>query len=203
MSPRPRTVPDEVILEATARVIGRLGPARFTLADVGAEVGLSAATLVQRFGTKRGLLLALARSAVDFVNDCFVTIRARYASPLAALLSAATQMASQVDSPEELANNLAFLQLDLSDPEFHQLALESSRLIRAGYRALIDDAMAAGELEPCDSTRLASAIDATAGGSLIAWAIHREGDVKAFVRKDLETLLAPYRRHTAKRPARR
>ncbi|HJR63072.1 MAG TPA: helix-turn-helix domain-containing protein [Gemmatimonadaceae bacterium] len=203
MSPRPRTVPDEVILEATARVIGRLGPSRFTLADVGAEAGLSAATLVQRFGTKRGLLLALAGSAADFVNDCFVAIRAKHASPLAALLVAATQMASSVDTPEELANSLAFLQLDLSDPEFHRLALESSRLVRAGYRALIDDAIAAGELEPCDSTRLASAVDATAGGSLIAWAIHREGDVTTFVRRDLEALLTPYRRSARRRTTRR
>ena len=47
MTPRPRTIPDEAILEATGRVIGQLGPARFTLADVATEVGLSPATLVE------------------------------------------------------------------------------------------------------------------------------------------------------------
>ena len=62
MSPRPRTVSDQAILAATARVIGDLGPAKLTLARVASEVGLAPATLVQRFGSKRGLLLALAES---------------------------------------------------------------------------------------------------------------------------------------------
>src|SRR5215218_7030471 len=115
MTPRPRTVPDEDILAATGRIIGRLGPSRFTLADVAREVGLSPATLVQRFGSKRGLMLALAGSAVEFVDACFATLRAAHPdSPLEALLAGATDMARHVASPEEMANHLAFLQLDLS-----------------------------------------------------------------------------------------
>ena len=50
MSPRPRTVQDAAILDAAIEVLGRIGSEKMTLADVGAEVGLSAATLVQRFG---------------------------------------------------------------------------------------------------------------------------------------------------------
>src|SRR5262245_45373389 len=83
--PRPRTATDAAILEAAHRVIARLGPARVTLADVGREAGLSPATLVQRFGSKRGLLLALARAAAGSVGDCFAAVRAAHASPLAAL----------------------------------------------------------------------------------------------------------------------
>src|SRR5215208_6962569 len=113
--------------------------------------------------------------------------------PDAHILAAATDMARYVESPEVLANHLAFLQLDLSDPEFHRLALENARRIRAGYRALLDEAIAAGELAACDTARLARAVEAVAGGSLIAWAIHREGDVAEFVRADVETLLEPYR----------
>jgi AcrR family transcriptional regulator len=198
MTPRPRTVSDEVILEATARVIGELGPSRFTLADVAEQVGLSPATLVQRFGTKRGLMLALARSAVEFVEPCFAAIRDAHESPLEALLAAATEMARHVESPETLANNLAFLQIDLSDPDFHRLALENSKLIRAGYEALLDEAVAAGELERTDTSRLARVVEALSGGSLISWAINRDGDVVEFVREDLETLLAPFR--PARRP---
>src|SRR5215208_1976373 len=191
MTPRTRTVPDAHILEATSRVIGRMGPSRFTL-DVAAEVGLAPATLVQRFGSKRGLLLALAESSAESVDACFAGIRAAHPSPLDALLAAATDMTRYVESPEVLANHLAFLQLDLSDPEFHRLALENARRIRAGYRALLDEAIAAGELVACDTARLARAVEAVAGGSLIAWAIHREGDVAAFVRADVAMLLEPY-----------
>ncbi|MGY5106972.1 helix-turn-helix domain-containing protein, partial [Streptomyces sp. 900105245] len=55
-----------VILRAAADVIGRVGPVGLTLAVVAREVGLVPGTLVQRFGSKRGLLLALAeQSAKD------------------------------------------------------------------------------------------------------------------------------------------
>jgi AcrR family transcriptional regulator len=201
VSPRPRTVSDEDILAATAAAIGRLGPSRFTLADVAGEVGLSAATLVQRFGSKRGLLLALASGAAASTDAGFAALRARHRSPSAALVSAATHMAGMAASPEELANHLAFLQIDLSDPEFHALALAQARSLRAGYRRLVEEAVAAGELVPCDAGRLARLVEAAAGGSLIAWAIHREGDARAFVRADVEALLAPYRA-TRKRKAR-
>jgi len=63
MSPRPRLASDEDILMAAFRAIARLGPARLTLADVAREAGVSAAALVQRFGSKRALLRAAAAAA--------------------------------------------------------------------------------------------------------------------------------------------
>src|SRR6266853_335462 len=58
MSPRPRQTSDEAILMATMRVMQRRSPVDLTLADVGKEAGVVPATLIQRFGTKRSLLLA-------------------------------------------------------------------------------------------------------------------------------------------------
>jgi len=193
MAPRPRTIDDAGILEAAGRIISRHGPSKFTLADVGNEIGLSAAALVRRFGSKRGLMLALAQSARDGVDACFNAVRASNPSPLAAVLAAGTEMTRYVKSPEEMANHLAFLQTDLSDPDFYALMLENSRRILDGYRKLLDDAIAAGELMRCDTARLARAVDALAGGSLIGWAVQRQGTAEAWVRRDLETLLEPYR----------
>lgn len=193
MSPRPRTIDDGAILHAAAMVISRLGPSTFTLADVAREVRLSPATLVQRFGSKRGLMLALAQVGVDAVDACFDAVRAAHPRHLDALMAAATEMTRHVDTPEQMANHLAFLQIDLSDPEFYRLMLENSTRILAGYRKLLDQAIAAGELVKCDTRRLARAVGSMAGGSLIAWAVLREGTAEAFVRKDLETLLSAYR----------
>jgi AcrR family transcriptional regulator len=207
MSPRPRTVTDEDILAATANAINRIGPVRLTLADVAKDVGLSPATLLQRFGSKRGLLLALVQLGVGSVQACFDAVRAAQKSPLAALMAAATEMTRHITSPEELANGLAFLQMDVSDPEFHQLALRQSRGLTEGYRALLDEAVAAGELAPCDTQALARAVSAISGGSLIGWAIHRQGSAEKWVRQDLETLVGPHRRGaaaaTVARPSRR
>jgi AcrR family transcriptional regulator len=200
MSPRPRTKDDATILDAAGRIISRMGPAKFTLADVAREVGLSAATLVQRFGSKRGLMLALAGSARDAVEACFAAVRTANPSPLNALVAAATEMTKYVQSPEEMANHLAFLQTDLSDPDFYSVMLENSIRIEAGYRGLLDEAVAAGELEPCDTARLARAVGAMSGGSLIGWAVYRHGTAEAWVRADLATLLDPYR--STRRPGR-
>lgn len=193
MSPRPRTVSDASILAATARMISRVGPARLTLANVGDEVGLSPATLLQRFGSKRGLLLALVEQSVEAVEGRFAELRARHASALDAVLAAACDIAAHARTPDELAHNLAFLQIDLSDPDFHRLTLEHSRRVRAGYRRLLDDAVTDGDIVPCETTALASALQAVSGGSLLNWAIHRDGPVRAWVEADLETLIAPYR----------
>lgn len=194
VTPRPRTISDEDILIAAHRTIARLGPARVTLADVASEARLAPATLVQRFGSKRGLLLALVEMGVNGVDACFADVRAAHRSPLAAVVAAATEMLRQVKSPQELANGLAFLQLDVSDPDFHRLAVKNSRRLHAGYKALLDEAVAVGELEPCDTARLARTVGAVSGGSLIAWAIVREGPAEHWVREDLMMLLAPYRR---------
>jgi len=198
MSPRPRQASDEQILQAVFRAMTRLGPARLTLADVAGEAGISAAALVQRFGSKRALLLAAAADAAGGSDYIFPGLRARHRSPVAALLGMADCMTLMGSTPEAIANTLAFLQIDLTDPDFHRHALAASRGIHAGLRALVKDAIAAGELRRCEPGRLASALQATMNGSMLNWAVHREGTMVAWIRRDLRTVLAPYRKLRAK-----
>jgi AcrR family transcriptional regulator len=193
MSPRPRSLPDSEIMLATTRVIERLGPSRLTLADVAKEVGLAPATLVQRFGSKRGLLLAVAGQGASGVREQFAAIRARSRSPLRAIREVARCMAGMAKSPEALANHLAFLEMDLADRDFHRLALDHARKFRAEMRSLVEEAVRAGELRPCATARLADAVQAVIGGSLLNWAVQRDGKAATRILADLETLLAPYR----------
>jgi AcrR family transcriptional regulator len=191
---------------AAARVVSRIGPARLTLADVAAEAGVSPATLVQRFGSKRGLLLALVKLAPDTVDGEFARLRAAHPSPLAAVRAVAECMAGMAPTPGELANHLAFLVMDLTDPDFHRPALEHARAFAAELKALLDEAVAAGELARCDTASLARLVQETIHGALVSWAIFREGTAQEWVRRDMETLLAPYlapdgrRRGGRKRP---
>lgn len=194
MSPRTRTASDDDIIDAALRAIGHTGPAKLTLATVAAEVGLSPATLLQRFGSKRGLLLAVAQRGSRDNAAAFGAARAANPSPLGALFDVLLASTRWFESPEALSNHLAFLQMDLTDPEFLGLAATASTAFRDGIRALLDDAVSAGEVAPCDTARLASAIDATRGGSTLAWAIQRTGSLADWVRRDMETLLTPYMR---------
>ena len=184
---------DADILMAAGRVISKAGPTRLTLAQVGSAVGLSAAALVKRFGSKRGLLLALSRQAVESVDACFAAVRTAHPAPLDAFVAAALEMTRYVQTPEEVANHLAYLQIDLSDPDFYALMKENSERIEAGYRRLLNEAVQAGALARCDTARLARAVGAMVTGSLLGWAIDRRGTAEAFVRADLAMLLDRYR----------
>jgi AcrR family transcriptional regulator len=200
MSPRPRETTDEEILAATHRVVSRLGP-NLTLADVARDAGVSPATLMQRFGSKRGLLLAFAASGAHGLGDEFARIRQKRRSPLAAVYDVAQCVAAMADTPETLSNSLAFLQMDLFDPDFHKHALAHSRGMIAGIKALLDEAVEARELERCDTMRLARAVQGLIGGSLLQWAIDRDGKAPDRLREDLDSLLKP--RHCPPRDRRR
>lgn len=191
--PRPRTASDEQILQAATRAMARLGPSDLTLADVAREAGLSPAALVKRFGSKRGLLLAVSRAGASGMDACFEMVREKHASPLAALVAAATDFAAAVKTPDEMGNHLAFLQIDVCDPDFREPMRQMSRDMLRGYERLLDEAVAADELRKCDTRALARVLNATVGGSMIAWAVFRTGTAKNWVKKDVETLLAPYR----------
>jgi AcrR family transcriptional regulator len=191
--PRPRTVSDDQILRAVAEALGEKGPAEFTLADVGARAGLSPATLLQRFGSKRALLLELAETSPRWAEQKFIEAAARQRSPRKALIVALKAMTTSVASPEAMANNLAFLHIDLSDPEFHALAQKHAKSFRGGIEGFLRDAKQAGEIAPqTDTKRLAEAVEAVYNGALITWAIHRKGRIENHLQKQLETLLAPY-----------
>src|SRR5918998_1665319 len=100
--PRPRTVDDGAVLDAAMRVVDRHGPAGLTLATVAREVGLAPATLVQRFESKRGLLLAIARRGAEDAGSSLRDARRRHRSPLKALEAGLTAMSASVASPEAL-----------------------------------------------------------------------------------------------------
>ena len=200
MSPRPRATTDEHLLAATHRVVSRLGP-NLTLADVATEAGVSPATLMQRFGSKRGLLLAFAAAGSADMTAAFAAMRAKHHTALAAVYEIARCMAAMAATPETLSNSLAFLQMDLVDPDFHQHALAHSRGMRAGIKGFLDEAVDAGELQRCDTLRLARAVQALIGGSLLQWAVDRDGKVGERLIEDLDALLKP--RHCPPRERRR
>lgn len=199
MSPRPRETSDAQLLAAASRVMQRLSPTQLTLADVAKEAGVVPATLIQRFGTKRNLILTLCRTAPEGCAQAFAAARAKHKSLLEALIELYAEGTSFAPTPEAMANGLAWLQNDLTDPDFHAITLEQFRIIRDETEKLLDDAVAARELRPCDTAQLARLIQHANGGAMLAWAVYRHGSVANYVRRELTALLAPYRISSHKR----
>jgi len=175
------------------RVMQRRGPVDLTLADVAKEAGVVPATLIQRFGTKRGLLLATCRTAPGGVPKQFAAARAKYGSPLKSLIELYADCSGFASTPEAIANGLAYLQVDLIDPEFHAITLAQFTAIRDETKRLLDDAVASDELKPCDTSDLARLIQQVNGGAMLDWAVYRKGSLAAWLRRSLKDLLAPYR----------
>ncbi len=102
-------------------------------------------------------------------------------------------MAVMAGTPEIMANSLAFLQIDLTDPEFHTHALRHSRATQAEMKTLLDAAVRAGELRRANTARLARALQSLMSGSLLQWAIDRDGTAAERIRADFDALLGPLR----------
>jgi AcrR family transcriptional regulator len=197
MSPRPRTVDDPTILDAAIRVLGRMGPEKLTLAHVGEEAGLSAATLVQRFGSKRELLLAVMKHAIAGTNERHAAANNSSDSALEAIFHCAMDRSGTFASPDVLGNLFAFYLSDLSDPDFRALTMDNSRQAIEGFKALLDKAVENGELAESyvDTQQLAETIYSLMVGTLITWTVSGgDGNYRARIRRELDVLLRPFRR---------
>jgi AcrR family transcriptional regulator len=193
MSPRPQKATDAQLFEATYRLMNRLGPKQLTLAAIAKEAGVTAAVLVQRFGSKRQLLLALSEKHADSGGDYFTELSRQHASPLAAIRAYAGCMAGMASSPAALARSLAYLQIDMSDRDFRRHLARHSRSTRSGLEQLIRAAVAAGELRrETKPARLARTLEALLSGSMIVWGFYRDGTAEKWMLDDLQAVLAPW-----------
>ncbi|WP_411153229.1 TetR/AcrR family transcriptional regulator [Streptomyces sp. A30] len=192
MSPRPMSVTNEQIFVSASRTLARIGPLRVTLNDVASDLGISAATLVKRFGSKHDLLVAINEYEASKVDEFFTEIVAKYESPLEALYAFIAELSSDVDSPAEMANHVAFLHLDLSDDALHYHAVRFAQSMRTGIASLLERAVEQGELVECDVDGLARAVQTAYNGALIMWAILGDGELSEWVRRDVAFLLNPF-----------
>lgn len=193
MSARPRKVSDEEVFGAVMRVMHRVAPAQVTLTEVASEAGVTPSALVQRYGSKRELLLAVIGLAAEGTAEYFARLRRESPSPLAALHAYADCFAEMAESPETLAHHLGYLQLDLTDPDFRKHARAQARVADRAIRGLLEDAVAEGELASgTDVGMLTRAVIAVLGGSPLAWAIRQKGTAAEWMGAALKAVLRPH-----------
>lgn len=178
---------------AAHRVMSRVGPGEFTLDEIAREVGVTAGALVQRFGSKRELMLALSAGWADQTPSFLEQLRTQHRSPLAALRAYAECMGGLAESPAAFVRSLAYLQADLSDPDLRAQLEKQARATRTGLESLIKAAVAAHELEPSTKPKaLARTIEAVLSGSLMTWVFYQEEPAAKWMRDDVDGVLAPY-----------
>jgi AcrR family transcriptional regulator len=193
MPGRPQKVTDEDIFAAAQRAMSRRGPHELTLADIAGEAGVTPGLLVQRFGSKRDLMVALSARFAGSAGAIFAGLRAAHPSPLAAVRAYAACMADLAPSPEALLRNLAYLQLDLTDDVLRGDLVRNARATRHEIETLLEAAAGAGELRrDVDVRSLARTVESVVGGSLMSWATYREGKASDWIVGDLDAVLRPW-----------
>jgi AcrR family transcriptional regulator len=178
------------LLTAAGRVVSRLGPG-FTLADVAAEAQVAVGTLAQRFGSKHGLLVAMAKAAIDGMRGQMrgSTTDAVGTDAVVHVLVAAY---APLDDSATAANNLAQLAADLADGELRGLMAEFYAVMEAEVAALIRGA-AEGLPGAPPAPVAARILTAVADGTAIHWSARPEGGLCDRMRADLATVVAGWR----------
>lgn len=193
MSPRPRKATDDEVFAAAYRAMNRLGPGELTLAEIAKETGLTAGALVQRFGSKRGLLLRLAERFADSAGQLIGGLRAQHPSPLSAIRAYGECMSQLASSPAAFERSLAYLQIDLTDSEFRRHLVTQAKATRAGLQTLIEAAVEEGELKRgTDAPALARVVEAMVSGAMMTWAFYRKGSARQWISQHVDAVLAPY-----------
>ncbi len=190
---RPQKVSDEQIFAAAYRVMQRVPPPDFTLAAIADEAGVTAGLLVQRFGSKRGLMVRLAELSASASAGFIEGLREQHDSPLAVLRAYVDCMADLASSPDAFSRILAYLVDDLRDPDLRRHLEAQARRTRGAITKLLADAVARGELSSrAIPKRLARTVETIIGGSMLTWATYREGTAVRWMRQDLDLVLAPF-----------
>ena len=114
-------------------------------------------------------------------------------SPLAVLRAFVRRSWSAMSTPEQYANHLAFLCMDLTDPEFHAYALAVHEANGRVIAMLLGEAVADGLLQKeTDTEALAESLQAVIAGAGLCWALDRRGTLAERLERELDGALAPH-----------
>lgn len=191
--PRPRETTDAELLAATAAVISRCGPSKVTLAAIAAEIGVVPATLVQRFGSKAQLLSALAELGVADGEARLRRAAQSSTDPVKQLRAVALAAVLPIDDPDTAYRHIAQFGADLTDEPTRKIVQRWHRTAEIELQQRIG--AAAEQLPSAPSAAIgARIIAALITGSTVEWSLRPTGNLRRRVRRDLDVLLASWRR---------
>lgn len=182
---RHKRISDAELLDVALAAMRRVGSDRLSFGRLADEVDLAASTLVQRFGTKDGLVRAVLDRAWDQLDAATTTAIADAVDGTSGVVQLLGALSQQYD--DDPAQQLLLLRDDLRDPE-----------LRARGAAWFERLAGAVEQRLAmvlpDTTGLGEAVVAHWQGAVTLWMFHQDrpaGDViTAAVRRHLALLTA-------------
>ncbi|MEE9098669.1 MULTISPECIES: helix-turn-helix domain-containing protein [Pseudomonas] len=184
---RTKTVSDEAILDAAMALMVREGPEAVTFAAVGREVGLSAATLVQRHATKADFLRAVLLRAWDQLDAQTARLDETTELNPEGAVRMLVAMFPVGEGETDYAEGLLILREDMRDPLLRKRGAQwGEALAKALGRRLSGD--------PARQPLLGRLMASQWQGAQLWWAFERKGDpanaIGAELRRWCEVMLA-------------
>jgi len=177
--PRPKQLSDEALLEAAMPAIFGKVPGEMTLAEVARAVGLSPATLLQRFGSKQELVVA----ALAHANEKNFAALDRLA-PDRGAEAVIRIFLDRTPGPEHeglLGDQLLWLRAGMADPHINKL----SRDYFVRFRQALVERLPSLSIAAEDAVLL---VEAQWHGALTQWGIDRKGHLRDYVEARLRAL---------------
>jgi AcrR family transcriptional regulator len=181
--PRQRSIPDEIIVETALALMSHLGPEALTLAEVCGIVGLSPATLLQRFGSKDALKRAALEHGWNVLDEATAEADATAPETPEGAIAVIAALWPSADATPDFAGGLLLLREDLRDPVLRArgVAWLETLALALGRRLTADP-----ERQP----RLGRLMVSQWQGTQIWWAFSRNGVAADAVAADLRQWLA-------------
>jgi AcrR family transcriptional regulator len=169
---RPRSFSDEEVYRAVIRVLARDGYRGISLAAVARELGVTGPALNRRFGNLPALLRGFLRWTTASIDRNFAFLRQYHASPLDIVRARSfipvggPSVHPEVDR-QDPTNFLLFFTSALVHGEYREELAELNVTYEAAVIGLLDEAVAAGELLPCDTRALAHLLSMAMTGAMV------------------------------------
>lgn len=186
---RPRVITDDAIYLAGLQVLAAHGSEGLTLSRVAVILGVTPAAVRQRFGSKRGFLVEMARRRVEQTERRFAAARAAFSSPLAALNAAFVAEMDEIGEPRQVANAFSAYTDNISDDEMRACFATELDSMERHISELLNEAVACHEVAGPVTPKLVSTVLAAVEGTMLIWAIAPRGEIKARIHEAVEVVL--------------
>jgi AcrR family transcriptional regulator len=188
--PRPKTLSDLDVLKTAHRLIHQVGPDALTFAGLAEVCGLSAATLVQRFHTKAGLVRSTLLHAWDRLDEKTAALAGEMPKTPDGAIRLLVGLSGDYGGIEAYAEGLRVLREDFRDPVL--------RARGAAWKAALSKALDecfANQPDAPDGIGLLMA--AQWQGSLLWWGFEPTVAVERYVENGLRRFVGAIVRTTA------
>lgn len=178
--PRPKTVDDATVLNSALKAMAEKGTA-FTLADVARDVGLSRATLIQRFGDRDAFLVRMAEQELSatraWLADQPVT------DDPDGLWDFLVAIISGMGNGDSFSGRIVIAALEARDPDLRAFAACRYDLVQQA----ITDRLPAD----CDRRQVAEHVHSVIAGATMQWLVtDKQVDLPTFVLQRVRWALA-------------